>query len=151
MEHVKIDYYLRVNYVSKWKGEVNYFASHENKKILNREATIALWFRLWPPLCGTGFESQQQHQHFFQFVKFDVGMSKGEKKQIRGRDWPIFSLKRNWRVCSSRRSVAKIHLGQLESFELGNLDSLRDWGHAKDYIRAMWEMLQVLLKTFKNL
>ena len=78
-------------------------------------------------------------------------MSKGEKKQIRGRDWPIFSLKRNCRVCSSRRSVAKIHLGQLESFELGNLDSLRDWGHAKDYIRAMWEMLQVLLKTFKNL
>ena len=29
------------------------------------------------------------------------------------------------------RSVAKIHLGQLEYFELGNLDSLRDWGHAK--------------------
>ena len=29
------------------------------------------------------------------------------------------------------RSVAKIHLGQLEYFELGNLDSMRDWGHAK--------------------
>uniref|UniRef100_A0AAZ3NPB0 GDP-mannose 4,6-dehydratase n=1 Tax=Oncorhynchus tshawytscha TaxID=74940 RepID=A0AAZ3NPB0_ONCTS len=40
------------------------------------------------------------------------------------------------------RSVAKIHLGQLESFSLGNLDSKRDWGHAKDYVEAMWLMLQ---------
>jgi len=40
------------------------------------------------------------------------------------------------------RSVAKIHLGQLECFELGNLDSMRDWGHAKDYVEAMWLMLQ---------
>uniref|UniRef100_A0A3B3ZB05 GDP-mannose 4,6 dehydratase n=1 Tax=Periophthalmus magnuspinnatus TaxID=409849 RepID=A0A3B3ZB05_9GOBI len=40
------------------------------------------------------------------------------------------------------RSVAKIHLGQLESFHLGNLDSKRDWGHAKDYVEAMWLMLQ---------
>ncbi|XP_056132771.1 GDP-mannose 4,6 dehydratase [Lampris incognitus] len=32
------------------------------------------------------------------------------------------------------RSVAKIHLGQLENFSLGNLDSKRDWGHAKDYV-----------------
>lgn len=40
------------------------------------------------------------------------------------------------------RSVAKIHLDQLECFELGNLDSKRDWGHAKDYVEAMWLMLQ---------
>ncbi|XP_056621075.1 GDP-mannose 4,6 dehydratase isoform X1 [Triplophysa dalaica] len=40
------------------------------------------------------------------------------------------------------RSVAKIHLGQLECFSLGNLDSKRDWGHAKDYVEAMWLMLQ---------
>ncbi|XP_037035297.1 GDP-mannose 4,6 dehydratase isoform X2 [Bradysia coprophila] len=40
------------------------------------------------------------------------------------------------------RSVAKIHLKQLELFELGNLDSKRDWGHAKDYVEAMWMMLQ---------
>ena len=33
--------------------------------------------------------------------------------------------------CVFFRSVAKIHLGQLEYFELGNLDSMRDWGHAK--------------------
>jgi len=40
------------------------------------------------------------------------------------------------------RSVAKIYLKQLEYFELGNLDSKRDWGHAKDYVEAMWLMLQ---------
>lgn len=40
------------------------------------------------------------------------------------------------------RSVAKIYLGQLDCFELGNLDSKRDWGHAKDYVEAMWLMLQ---------
>lgn len=34
------------------------------------------------------------------------------------------------------RSVAKIHLGQQESFSLGNLDSKRDWGHAKDYVEV---------------
>lgn len=40
------------------------------------------------------------------------------------------------------RSVAQIHLGNMESFKLGNLDSKRDWGHAKDYVQAMWLMLQ---------
>uniref|UniRef100_A0A6A7FQY3 GDP-mannose 4,6 dehydratase n=3 Tax=Hirondellea gigas TaxID=1518452 RepID=A0A6A7FQY3_9CRUS len=40
------------------------------------------------------------------------------------------------------RSVAKIHLGLMEHFELGNLDSWRDWGHAKDYVEAMYLMLQ---------
>merc|ERR1712042_223336 len=40
------------------------------------------------------------------------------------------------------RSLAKIHLGLLEYFELGNIDSLRDWGHAKDYVEGMWLMLQ---------
>lgn len=41
------------------------------------------------------------------------------------------------------RSVAKIHLGLLDFMELGNLDSKRDWGHAKDYVIAMWKMLQL--------
>ena len=41
------------------------------------------------------------------------------------------------------RSVAKIHVGLEECFELGNLDSMRDWGHARDYVEAMWMMLQV--------
>lgn len=40
------------------------------------------------------------------------------------------------------RSVAKIHLGLLDCFSLGNLDAKRDWGHAKDYVEAMWLMLQ---------
>ena len=38
--------------------------------------------------------------------------------------------------------VARIKLGLPESLRLGNLDAKRDWGHAKDYVRAMWLMLQ---------
>ncbi|PUE16068.1 GDP-mannose 4,6-dehydratase [Limnohabitans sp. MMS-10A-178] len=40
-------------------------------------------------------------------------------------------------------SIAKIHLGQLEMFELGNIDAKRDWGFAKEYVQGMWRMLQV--------
>lgn len=40
------------------------------------------------------------------------------------------------------RTVAKISLKQQEFLELGNLDSKRDWGHARDYVEAMWMMLQ---------
>eukprot|EP00039_Didymoeca_costata_P008508 m.112912 g.112912 ORF g.112912 m.112912 type:complete len:366 (+) comp14111_c0_seq1:79-1176(+) len=40
------------------------------------------------------------------------------------------------------RAVAKISLGQQETLSLGNLDSKRDWGHARDYVRMMWMMLQ---------
>jgi len=39
-------------------------------------------------------------------------------------------------------SVAQIKYGKLDHLELGNLDSKRDWGHANDYIKAMWLMLQ---------
>jgi GDPmannose 4,6-dehydratase len=39
-------------------------------------------------------------------------------------------------------SVAKIKLGKIESFELGNLNSKRDWGYAKEYVEGMWKMLQ---------
>lgn len=39
-------------------------------------------------------------------------------------------------------SVAKIKLGLAESLYLGNLDAKRDWGYAKDYVEAMWLMLQ---------
>lgn len=39
-------------------------------------------------------------------------------------------------------SMAKIKHGLQESFELGNLDAKRDWGYAKDYVEAMWLMLQ---------
>lgn len=40
------------------------------------------------------------------------------------------------------RSVAKIYLGTLDYFEVGNLNAKRDWGHARDYVEAMWLMLQ---------
>jgi GDPmannose 4,6-dehydratase len=40
------------------------------------------------------------------------------------------------------RAVAKIVLGIDEVLFLGNLDAKRDWGHAKDYVIAMWKMLQ---------
>lgn len=38
--------------------------------------------------------------------------------------------------------VARIKLGQQQKLALGNLDATRDWGHARDYVRAMWLMLQ---------
>ena len=40
------------------------------------------------------------------------------------------------------RAVARISLGLQDNFYLGNLDSKRDWGHAKDYVRMMWMILQ---------
>jgi GDPmannose 4,6-dehydratase len=40
------------------------------------------------------------------------------------------------------RGVAKIALGLEDTLYLGNLNAKRDWGHAKDYVRAMWLMLQ---------
>ena len=40
------------------------------------------------------------------------------------------------------RIMARIHLGMIKCLYLGNLDAKRDWGHAKDYVRAMWMMLQ---------
>lgn len=38
--------------------------------------------------------------------------------------------------------ATRIKLGQVKELRLGNLDSLRDWGHAREYVRAMWMMLQ---------
>jgi GDPmannose 4,6-dehydratase len=40
------------------------------------------------------------------------------------------------------RGVAQILAGKLEKLRMGNLDAKRDWGHARDYVRAMWLMLQ---------
>ena len=40
------------------------------------------------------------------------------------------------------RALARIHEGLETCLYLGNLDSLRDWGHARDYVRAQWLMLQ---------
>ena len=40
------------------------------------------------------------------------------------------------------RAAAAIHLGLQEKLYLGNLDAQRDWGHAREYVRGMWLMLQ---------
>ena len=40
------------------------------------------------------------------------------------------------------RAVSKISLGQQKKLYIGNLDAIRDWGHAKDYVEGMWLMLQ---------
>jgi GDPmannose 4,6-dehydratase len=44
------------------------------------------------------------------------------------------------KVC---KEAVKIKLGLSTELKLGNLDATRDWGHAKDYVRAMWEILQL--------
>ncbi|MFY8181058.1 MAG: GDP-mannose 4,6-dehydratase [Flavobacterium sp.] len=40
------------------------------------------------------------------------------------------------------RGVAQMAMGMQETLYMGNIDSQRDWGHAKDYVEAMWLMLQ---------
>lgn len=40
------------------------------------------------------------------------------------------------------KEAVRIKLGLSDKLKLGNLDASRDWGHAKDYVRAMWLMLQ---------
>lgn len=40
------------------------------------------------------------------------------------------------------RALARIKLGLQDTLYLGNLDSLRDWGHARDYVEMQWRMLQ---------
>ena len=44
------------------------------------------------------------------------------------------------KVC---KEAVKIKLGLSNKLKLGNLDATRDWGHAKDYVKAMWEILQL--------
>jgi GDPmannose 4,6-dehydratase len=40
------------------------------------------------------------------------------------------------------KAVAEIHLGLRDSFSVGNINAVRDWGYAKDYVEAMWLILQ---------
>lgn len=40
------------------------------------------------------------------------------------------------------RAVAAIHHGEQDTLYLGNLDAERDWGHARDYVDGIWQMLQ---------
>ena len=41
------------------------------------------------------------------------------------------------------RGLGMILSGERDKLQMGNIDSLRDWGHAKDYVKGMWMMLQV--------
>jgi GDPmannose 4,6-dehydratase len=41
------------------------------------------------------------------------------------------------------RGVSQIALGMQEKLYMGNIDSKRDWGHARDYVEVMWRMLQI--------
>jgi GDPmannose 4,6-dehydratase len=54
------------------------------------------------------------------------------------------SERRGWEFVTRKitMNVAKIALGLSDTFALGNLDSLRDWGYAPDFIEAAWLMLQ---------
>ncbi|TGQ24934.1 GDP-mannose 4,6-dehydratase, partial [Mesorhizobium sp. M00.F.Ca.ET.216.01.1.1] len=40
------------------------------------------------------------------------------------------------------RAVAAIHHGLQNTLYLGNIDAMRDWGHARDYVEGMWRILQ---------
>ena len=40
-------------------------------------------------------------------------------------------------------AVAKIYHGSLDKLKLGNIDSIRDWGYAPDYVEAMWKIMQL--------
>ncbi|KKL10994.1 hypothetical protein LCGC14_2550240, partial [marine sediment metagenome] len=48
----------------------------------------------------------------------------------------------NFVTRKTTKAVARIKLGLQDKLVLGNLDARRDWGHAKDYVEAMWLMLQ---------
>ena len=41
------------------------------------------------------------------------------------------------------KGVARIYLGLDKKIKLGSINSKRDWGHAKDYVKAMWKMMQL--------
>ena len=48
----------------------------------------------------------------------------------------------NFVTRKTTRGIAQILAGKTDKLRLGNLDSKRDWGHARDYVEAMWLMLQ---------
>ena len=49
------------------------------------------------------------------------------------------------------RATSRIALGLQDKLYLGNLDSMRDWGHAKDYVRMMWMILQSKVYIYTQL
>ena len=55
----------------------------------------------------------------------------------------IMSLKKRFEFVTRKitHAVARIKYGLQKNLKLGNMEAKRDWGHAKDYVKAMWMML----------
>lgn len=66
-------------------------------------------------------------------VQVSNGILFNHESPLRGEDFVTQKIVHN---------VVEIEKGRLEPLRLGNLEALRDWGHAKDYVRGMWMMLQ---------
>ncbi len=80
-------------------------------------------------------------------VGFDLTRNYRDAYNIHGSTGILFnheSPRRGYEFVTRKitRHVARIKLGLAKEVRLGNLDAKRDWGHAKEYVRAMWLMLQ---------
>ncbi|HIK13611.1 MAG TPA: GDP-mannose 4,6-dehydratase [Oscillatoriaceae cyanobacterium M33_DOE_052] len=75
---------------------------------------------------------------------FDLATTSGTFHAGIGQGWIHNSPRRGETFVTRKitRAVARIVAGKQKKLYLGNLDSKRDWGYAKDYVRAMWLMLQ---------
>ncbi len=80
-------------------------------------------------------------------VGFDLTRNYRDAYNIHGSTGILFnheSPRRGYEFVTRKitRHVARIKLGLADEVRLGNLDAKRDWGHAREYVRAMWLMLQ---------
>ena len=75
---------------------------------------------------------------------FDLATTSGTFHAGVGQGWIHNSPRRGLEFAPRKiaRGVARIKLGKQSELRLGNLDARRDWGYARDYVRAMWLMLQ---------
>jgi GDPmannose 4,6-dehydratase len=101
-----------------------------------------------------GNQGQHGHRSFAEVVNaepieysswlFDLATTTGTFHAGIGQGWIHNSPRRGETFVTRKitRAIARIVAGQQQKLYLGNLDSQRDWGYAKDYVRAMWLMLQ---------
>ncbi len=75
---------------------------------------------------------------------FDFATTSGTFHAGIGQGWIHNSPRRGETFVTRKitRAIARIFAGKQKKLYMGNLDSKRDWGYAKDYVRAMWLMLQ---------
>ena len=75
---------------------------------------------------------------------FDLATASGTFHAGVGQGWIHNSPRRGETFVTRKitRAIARIVAGKQKKLYLGNLDSKRDWGYAKDYVRGMWMMLQ---------